>query len=89
MSGSKAMFLLRDKEETRGGEYLELMHVLFRGQAGKLWFLKREGITLSAMLMEYLDKYGVKMRTYNTENDLKQAVIRTLQYRLQDSTPNK
>jgi hypothetical protein len=29
------IFLLRDKEETRGGEYLELMHALFRGHAEK------------------------------------------------------
>jgi hypothetical protein len=85
MQTAKTIFLLREKEETRGGEYLELMHALFRGHAEKIWFLKKNGIELSAMLMEYLDKYGVKMRTYNGERDLKKAVIRTLQYQLQDS----
>lgn len=35
MRNAKVIFLLRDKEETRGGEYLELMHALFRGHAEK------------------------------------------------------
>jgi hypothetical protein len=85
MQNAKVIFLLRGKEETRGGEYLELMHALFRGHAEKIWFLKKNEIVLSAMLMEYLDKYGVKMRTYQGERDLKKTVIRTLQYQLQNS----
>ena len=63
MRDATVIFLLRHKEETRGGEYLELMHALFREHAGKIWFLKKNEIELSAMLMEYLDKYAVKMRT--------------------------
>jgi hypothetical protein len=89
MRNAKTIFLLRHKEETRGGEYLELMHALFRGHAAKTWFLKRNGIALSAMLMEYLDKYEVKMRTYHKEKDLEKTVIRTLKYQLQNSTTTK
>ena len=85
MRNAKVIFLLRDKEETRGGEYLELMHALFRGHAEKIWFLKKNGIALSAMLMEYLDKYEVKMRTYQGRRDLESAVIRTLKYQLRNS----
>jgi len=85
MRNAKVIFLLRDKEETRGGEYLELMHALFRGHAEKIWFLKKNGIALSAMLMEYLDKYEVKMRTYQGRRDLDSAVIRTLKYQLRNS----
>jgi hypothetical protein len=85
MRNAKVIFLLRDKEETRGGEYLELMHALFRDHAGKLWFLKRNDIALSSMLMEYLDKYGVKLRTYQAESDLKTTVIRILHYQFQNS----
>jgi len=84
MRNAKVIFLLRDKEETRGGEYLELMHALFRGYAEKIWFLRKNGIALSAMLMEYLDKYEVKMRTYQGRSDLEKAVIRTLQYQLRN-----
>ena len=85
LKGAEAIFLLRYKEETRGGEYLELMHALFRGHAGKIWFFYREGVMLSAMLMEYLDKYGIKMRTYITEQELNDALIRILKYQLQSS----
>ena len=84
MRNAKVIFLLRDKEETRGGEYLELMHALFRGYAEKIWFLRKNGIALSAILMEYLDKYEVKMRTYQGRSDLEKAVIRTLQYQLRN-----
>jgi hypothetical protein len=85
MRDAKVIFLIRDREETRGGEYLELIHALFRGHADKIWFLKKNEIALSAMLMEYLDKYEVKMRTYRGESDLENAVIRTLQYQLRNS----
>lgn len=56
MRVARLIFLIRDREETRGGEYVELMHALFREHSNKVWFFKREGIQLSAMLMEYLDK---------------------------------
>jgi hypothetical protein len=84
MRDAVAIFLLRYKEETRGGEYLELMHALFRGHADKIWFTHKNGIMLSAMLREYLDKYGVKMRTFSAEKDLNEALIRILKYQLQN-----
>ena len=61
------------------------MHALFRGQADKIWFLKKNEIELSAMLMEYLDKYAVKMRTYREEKDLTDNILRILKYQLQKS----
>ena len=79
-----SIFLLRHKEETRGGEYLELMHALFRGYSEKIWFFKKDGIELSAMLMEYLDKHKVMLRTYQKEQDLIDSIVRTIKYRLQD-----
>lgn len=83
MQVTKTILLIRHKEETRGGEYLELMHALFRGHAEKIWLFKRNGIDLSAMLMEYLDKFKVKMRTYKKEQDLTTAIIRILKYELE------
>jgi hypothetical protein len=85
MQVTKAILLIRHKEETRGGEYLELMHALFRGYAEKIWFFKRNGIDLSAMLMEYLDKFKVKMRTYKKEQDLTTTIMRILKYELQST----
>jgi hypothetical protein len=85
MRDATAIFLFRHKEETRGGEYLELMHALFRGHADKIWFMKKNEIVLSMMLMEYLDKYQVKMRTYREEKDLKDNILRILKYQIQNS----
>ncbi len=85
MHSANAIFLLRQKEETRGGEYLELMHALFRGHSNKILFFKKEGIELSAMLMEYLDKHKVVMRSYKSEQELVDSIIRIVMYRLHDS----
>jgi len=79
---AKAILLVRDKEETRGGEYVELMHALFRGHSDKVWFFKREGIRLSNMLMEYLDKFKVNMRPYSNSQELQTQILRLLKYEL-------
>jgi hypothetical protein len=79
---ARAVFLIRHKEETRGGEYLELMHAFFRGYSEKVWFFKKNGLQLSTMLMEYLDKFKVNMRTYTNEQNLTPAIIRILKYEL-------
>lgn len=77
---AEAVFLIRHKEETRGGEYLELMHALFSGYSEKVWFFKKNRLQLSTMLMEYLDKFKVNMRTYTNEQDLTSAITRILMY---------
>ncbi len=82
MRFAKIILMIRHKEETRGGEYLELMHAIFRGHAEKIWFFKRNGLEPSAMLMEYLDKSKIKMRTYKNKQDLAEATIRILNYEL-------
>lgn len=87
MKLAKALFLIRDKEETRGGEYVELMHALFQEHSEKIWFFKREGVRISEMLMEYLDKFGVKIRPYNNNQDLVEGTMRILRYRLSSSEP--
>jgi len=79
---AEAIFLIRHKEETRGGEYLELMHALFNGYSEKVWFFKKNGLKPSSMLMEYLDKFKVNMRTYSNEEELRSAVVRILKYLL-------
>jgi hypothetical protein len=81
MRFAKAIFLVRDREETRGGEYVELMDAMSRGHSDKIWFFKREGVRVSDMLMEYLDKCGVKIRPYTNQQDLIEEIIRILRYR--------
>jgi hypothetical protein len=77
---AKVILLIRHKEETRGGEYMELMHALSRGYSEKVWFFKKNGLRLSSMLMEYLDKFKVTMRTYSDRKSLTSAIIRILKY---------
>lgn len=80
MQFTKTIFLIRHKEETRGGEYIELMHALFQRQSEKVWFFKKEGIHLSEMLMEYLDKFKINIRPYQNISDLKTGILRILGY---------
>lgn len=82
MGLAKALFLIRDREETRGGEYVELIHAMLQGHSKKIWFFKRNGVRVSAMLMEYLEKFRVKMRPYINQQDLVTGIIRILRYEL-------
>lgn len=63
MRFSKLIILIRQKEETRGGEYLELIYALNNTESDKIWFFYNENIRLSQMLMEFLDKFGVRIRS--------------------------
>ncbi len=74
------IFLIRHKEETRGGEYLELMHAIFQRYSDKIWFFKKERIHLSVMLMEYLDSFRVKLRSYADVTELINEISRILEY---------
>jgi hypothetical protein len=85
MGLARVLFLIRDKEETRGGEYVELMHALFQKHSEKIWFFKREGVRISEMLMEYLDRFGVKIRPYIDKQDLVEEIIRILRNILSSS----
>ncbi len=80
MGLSKGIFLIREEELTRGGEYVELMHTLFSGKGKKIWFFKKDSIQVSSMLMEYLDTFEVKMRSYSKENELLAEIIRIVGY---------
>lgn len=80
---AKTVFLIRDREETRGGEYVELAHIM--GNYGeKIWFFRRDGVRLSSMLMEYLDKFGIKIRPYTNRDRLVEGAIRILRHKLQE-----
>jgi hypothetical protein len=83
MSLAVEIFLIRHKEETRGGEYVELMHSLFAKQSEKVWFFKNDSVAISSMLKEYLDMFRVKMRTYDSILDLKTSILRIVGYSME------
>jgi hypothetical protein len=80
MNLAKEIFLIREEELTRGGEYVELMHALFSDEANKIWFFSKKSLTISSMLMEYLDMFRVKMRSYTGLPDLKKGIVRIVDY---------
>jgi hypothetical protein len=69
-TASTSIFLIRHEELTRGGEYIELVHLLHRLSKDKLSFIKREGFDISTMAWEILESYNIRYRTYITENSL-------------------
>jgi len=54
---SISIFVIRNKEETRGGEILELTYSVIAGHSDKLCLFVNENITISDMVMEFLDQY--------------------------------
>jgi hypothetical protein len=75
------IFVLRHRELTRGGELVELTY-LSPYCGDRMYFLKKEGIGLSAMVKEILDAFNVNLRTYNDERELFDEVERIIRYRL-------
>ncbi|MGH2611813.1 MAG: hypothetical protein ACRDFB_02045 [Rhabdochlamydiaceae bacterium] len=69
---SSVVFLLRDRELTRGGEYIELVYLLGSDKLSpsKIYFLKNERIPLSEMIVDFLSKYGIKQVPYDDINKL-------------------
>lgn len=76
-TSSLSIFLIRHRELTRGGEYVELVYLLNKLDPNKIFFLKREGFDLSTMALEILDKQGVILRTYRKDSQLIDQVLRT------------
>lgn len=81
-------FLIRHRDLTRGGEYIELAYLLGTGiiQPSKLYFLKREGFDLSSMALEILDQYGIISRSYKNEKSSNREAVRIVKYFIQSHT---
>lgn len=79
---SKSILVIRDKEETRGGEIAELIYCIMNRHSNKICLFKREGFELSSMLMEFLDMYKVNIRSYRDRNSLIEGILRYLSYRI-------
>ena len=73
---------VRDKELTRGGEYIELAYLTSRIRpeeiSERVWFFKREGVPISSMVKELLIDSGIRFRTYQDREDLVNEVMRII-----------
>ncbi len=71
---SKTVLVIRHKEETRGGEYIELAYGIGR-HPDKFYFFAKNDILLSIMVDEILKRFNVQKRTYvDIENLIQQAL---------------
>ncbi|WP_457555977.1 hypothetical protein [Candidatus Pyrohabitans sp.] len=75
------IFILRHKEETRGGEYIELA-LLSQDEelTRRMVFFKRENIEISTMVYEILDDKNIAMRTYKGCEELAESIERIIRY---------
>jgi len=81
---SQVVLVVRNKEETRGGEVAELTYGLVKGQGDGVCLFKKDGVALSSMLLEFLDKWKVNLRSYRNMKELKEEVLRYLRYRVDE-----
>ena len=76
------LIFLREKELTRGGEYIELAYLVSRLRPEEVykraWFFKREGIPISTMVKELLTDFKIQYRTYSSDEELIEEVLRVL-----------
>lgn len=80
---SELTFIIRDKELTRGGEYVELTFLLDQGLDPRdVYFLVNRSIGFSSMLKELLDCYNFNFRVYSNVEELLEEVHRIIYYRV-------
>ncbi len=84
MDIASAIIVIRDREETHGGEIAELMYGVLAGFKDKICLFKKEGIYVSNMLMEFLDYFNVNIRTYRFRKDLPKEVLRYISYKFKE-----
>ena len=78
-SASSLVVILRDAEQTRGGEYIELVYLLLNNFPPHQVFVpKKEGLELSEMAWEILDYYGVNFRPYKDVESMVSRVTTVL-----------
>ena len=70
-----AVLLIRHREETRCGEYIELTFLLDKGvEPDKVYFLWRREVKLSWMLRELVIEYGFRVLDYDGIDELLELV---------------
>jgi len=79
------VLVIRHKELTRCGEYIELGFLTGAGLPPRnIYFVHREGIRVSEMVYELMDYLGVNLRTYRELDDLLREVRRIIHYRVRE-----
>jgi hypothetical protein len=82
-SACLSTMLIRLREETRGGELVELTYLALTYKGNKIWFLKKDGIEISTMVKELLDALQLNFRSFKTDGDLIDESRRIVRYSLE------
>ncbi|MCE4612296.1 MAG: hypothetical protein F7C07_00480 [Desulfurococcales archaeon] len=81
------VFIIREREETRCGEIVELVFLLDRGiNPSLMYLLARSGISLSSMLKDLIEYKNINFRVYRNKNDLLDSVKRIIYYRIEEAS---
>ena len=81
-SASLVTLLIREKEETRGGELVELVYLAITHKGDKIWFLKKEGFPISTMVRELLVMLKISFASFQDSPGLTDESIRILRAEL-------
>jgi hypothetical protein len=62
--------VIREREETRGGELVELTYLATSYKGDKMWFLKKDGLPISTMVKELLVALKIGLATFQDSAEL-------------------
>lgn len=87
---AQCTLIVREKEETRGGEYIEFGYLL--GKIGDRYvnFFSKSGIKLSTMVKELLTDARIPNSTYDDETHLSREAVRAARHAFEeDARPSR
>jgi hypothetical protein len=80
---SALVFVIRHRELTRGGEYIELAFLLGNGLDPRIvYMLVNSDVEISAMLKELIDFTEINFRVYKNQEDLLETIGKILYYKI-------
>jgi len=80
---SSLVLIVRHKELTRGGEYIELVFLLGRGLNPRIVYLfVKSDVKISTMLKELIDFTEINFRIYESDDELIESIRRILYYKV-------
>ncbi len=80
---SSLVLIVRHRELTRGGEYIELVFLLGRGLNPRIVYLfVKSDVKISTMLKELIDFTEINFRIYESDDELIESIRRILYYKV-------
>jgi len=71
---ARLILIVRNEEKTRGGEYIEFAYGVAK-YSNKFYFVAKQDVILSTMVVELIKRYGIKMLFYHDNRDLNSRLV--------------